>query len=345
MSDAGRGEQRRFIWTLVLVTVGVNTMMELVIYFTYPAYFSRLFVQIVTALPVVFLIGFIGSRMFATLLRRLEQKEAARLEALNLVEYLAVHNALLHTIARTADLSSAFQTFARRIIDIVPCDRVGLALLKNDGEEFETFTARVGDKERRGKPRPEIELPRRGTVIGAVATSLAPRLINDLAAIAPDFLDANVLASAGFRSSIIVPLIFEGRAIGTLNLVSRRANVFTPGHVEALLSIGEIVAVAFATRKLETALARGQMVRELASLTFSVANDINSALQTIVGHCDLLTRKFPDAALASDLATISGQTHRVADLLKRLQTASERVRAADAAAEAMSTAPPPERSS
>ena len=46
----------------------------------------------------------------------------------------------------------------------------------------------------------------------------------DTAEVAADFLDANVLQTAGFSSVLMVPLMTKGRAVGTLNLVARQAD-------------------------------------------------------------------------------------------------------------------------
>jgi hypothetical protein len=35
----------------------------------------------------------------------------------------------------------------------------------------------------------------------------------------------------------------------------------------------------------------------MAEVMFSLANEINGALQAIVGHCELLAREYPDPAL------------------------------------------------
>ena len=50
--------------------------------------------------------------------------------------------------------------------------------------------------------------------------------------------------------------------------------------------------------------------------------DINSALQAIIGHCDLLARTNRDPAFDRDLDTIVRQTHRIAELLERMRSAT-----------------------
>ena len=65
------------------------------------------------------------------------------------IEQLQTQNAMLEIIARSVDVSLAFQALASQIARLVPCDRVGLALLTENGQEFQTYTARVHEDERR----------------------------------------------------------------------------------------------------------------------------------------------------------------------------------------------------
>ena len=65
----------------------------------------------------------------------------------------------------------------------------------------------------------------------------------------------------------------------------------------------------------------------MSEVTLSVAAEINSALQTIIGHCDLIERGHPIRALQRDLPTIMGQAQRIAGLLEKMRTsANERLR-------------------
>ena len=48
--------------------------------------------------------------------------------------------------------------------------------------------------------------------------------------------------------------------------------------------------------------------------------EINSALQAIVGHCDLLERGYPDPNPHRDLATVVRQAQRISALLEKLRS-------------------------
>jgi hypothetical protein len=197
----------------------------------------------------------------------------------------------------------AFQALATRVARLVPCDRVGIALLSEDGKEFQTYTARVHDEERRSRPRPEIVFKVEHTIIGQVVNSGEPLIIPNVTAASPDYLDANILRTSGFESALLVPLVAHGRAVGTLNVVSRRPANFARQHAEALLPIAEILGVAWMAQQLHVTLGRHRTMEVMSELTLSVAAEINSALQTIIGHCDLIVRGQHDPALERDHGT------------------------------------------
>src|SRR5213076_1852924 len=209
----------------------------------------------------------------------------------------------------------------------VPCDRVGLALLNENGDEFQTYTARVHEDERRARPRPEVVFKVEQTLLGSVVRSREALVIADIAEAATDFLDANVLHSAGFGSILIVPLVSKGRVVGTLNLVQRQTRAYRPEHAAAIQPIAEIFAVAVIAQQLQLSLGKYRSMEAMSEMTLSVAAEINSALQTIIGHCDLLERGYPDPNLQRDLATVVRQAQRIATLLDKMRAAaSERMR-------------------
>jgi transcriptional regulator with GAF, ATPase, and Fis domain len=230
---------------------------------------------------------------------------------------------MLDIIARSIDVPLAFQALADRVARLVPCDRVGLALLSEDGREFQTYTARVQHEERRARPRPEIVFKVERTILGGVVRSQEPMIISDIRESAPDYLDANILLTSGFQSAVLVPLVSRGRAVGTLNIVARRSNAFTQAHAESLQPIAEILAVAWVAQQLHMTLGKHRTMEVMSELTLAVAAEINSALQTIIGHCDLLQRGQTDPALLRDLQTITGQAQRIASLLDKMRAAAK----------------------
>jgi transcriptional regulator with GAF, ATPase, and Fis domain len=284
----------------------------------------------------------LASRRIGHLRARLDAREDAHRATLEEFEQLQTQNAMLEIVARSADVRLAFQALAIRIARLVPCDRVGLALLSGSGQEFETLTARVGDGERRPRPRPDVVFRVERTAIGLVARTGEPMLLEPHRQ-TTEYLDANVLHTAGFRSVLIVPLISNGRGVGTLNLVSRGRHAFDLSDAEALRPIAEILAVAHIAQQLRVTLGKYRAIEAMSEVTLSIAAEINSALQTIVGQSDLLIRTHPDPGLQRDLATIAMQAQRMAALLEKMrQAAQQRLQEAAASIQGREVPPDPE---
>jgi GAF domain-containing protein len=288
-------------------------------------------VQVVTAWIVMLILASLATRRLGTMAQKIHAQNVMHRETMSEIEQLQTQNAMLEIIARSVDVTLAFQGLASQIARIVPCDRVGLALLTENGDEFQTYTARVQETERRSRPRPEIVFKVEKTILGSVVRSREALIVSDISAAAGDFLDANILHTSGFGSAMIVPLVSKGRAVGTLNLVQRARNAYRPEHIAALQPVAEIFAVAVIAQQLQLALGKYRSMEAMAELTLSVSADINGALQTIIGHCDLLERGYPDPNLQRDLVTVVRQAQRIEGLLVKMRTAAhERMKAVEA---------------
>ena len=282
----------------------------------------------------------LAARRIGQLWQALTRHESAHQATLSEIEQLQTQNGMLEIIARSADVPLAFQALASRLARLVPCDRLGLALLSEETQEFQTYTARLQTMDRLRNPRPDVVFKVDGTLIGRAVRSREPLIIDDARASAPDFLDANVLVTAGFRSVLIVPLISKERAVGTLNLVSRTPGRFGQAQIAALQPIAELLAVAWVAQQALISLGRFRTMEVMSELTLSIAAEINSALQTIVGNCDLIERQYPDEQLRRDLGTIVRQAERIEGLLEKMrQAAHERLRSSAGAVSKEGSAP------
>jgi len=279
-------------------------------------------VAALTAWIAVIGLALMATRRIGGLSRTIRAQRDEQQASVNEIEQLQINNAMLQIIARSVDVPLAFHALAQRILRLVPCDRVGLALLSETGEEFQTYTARVHEQERRARPRPEIVFRAERTALGNVVRSREPLIVGSTRESSQDYLDMNVLHNAGFASALFVPLVSKGRAVGTLNVVSRRPDAFEQQHVDVLLPIAEILAVAHVAQQLQVALAKYRTMETMADLTLSIAAEINSALQTIVGHCDLMEREYREPNLQRDLAMVVLQAQRISGLLEKMRVSA-----------------------
>jgi signal transduction histidine kinase len=326
-------DQRAPVWAIwgLIVLFGV---IEAIAWFAAGGIPRRpgVLIQVVSAWIVMIILASLATRRIETMAKRIRVHEHTHEETLGEIEQLQTQNAMLEIIARSVDVTLAFQALASRIARLVPCDRVGLALLTENGQEFQTYTARVHEEERRARPRPEVVFKVEQTLLGSVVRSREALIVADIEEAAPDFLDANLLHSSGFGSVMIVPLVSKGRVVGTLNMVQRVKRAYRPEHAAAIQPIAEIFAVAVIAQHLQVALGKYRSMEAMSELTLSIAAEINSALQTIIGHCDLLERGYPDPSLQRDLSTVVRQAQRISSLLEKMRlAATERMREVEAA--------------
>lgn len=87
--------------------------------------------------------------------------------------------------------------------------------------------------------------------------------------------------------------------------------------------------MAHVAQRQHTLLARYRTIEAMADTTLSIASEVNGALQIIAGQCGLLERSYPDEGLQRDLATITAQARRIAELLEAMRVGTqERLRQA-----------------
>ena len=289
-----------------------------------PFFLFHIFASWLFVIALVLMVRRSSTRLSRTIDRANDATHQMRSE----IDQLRIQNAILQTIARTVDVPVAFQELAQLIAPLVPCDRVGLALLSESGDEFQTYTARVQSDERRSRPRPDIVFRTERTSIGDVVRAREPLIVNNTEEAATEYIDLNVLHTSGFGSALLIPLVARGRAVGTLNVVCRHTDAFSEKHIAALLPIAEIFAIAYVAQQLQVSLAKHRTVEAMTELALGVSNEINGALQIIIGHCDLLERGYPDPNLQRDLAVVVRQAQRIVSLLEKMRTNSnERLRA------------------
>jgi GAF domain-containing protein len=330
MKPRGRNTPVWLIWGLIAV-FGVVEAVAWTVAGGIPRRPSVL-VQVVCAWAVMLILAALATRRLRSQAERIVAHEHTHQENMGEIEQLQTQNAMLEIIARSVDATLAFQALASRIARLVPCERVGLALLTENGQEFQTYTARVHEEERRARPRPEIVFKVDQTVLGSVVRSREALIVADISLAAADFLDANILHTSGFGSALIVPLVSKGRVVGTLNLVQRAKNAYRPEHAAAIQPIAEIFAVAVIAQQLQVSLGKYRSMEAMSEMTLSIAAEINSALQTIIGHCDLLERGYPDPTLQRDLAMVVRQAQRIEGLLAKMRHAAhERMKEVEAA--------------
>ena len=314
-------DERMPVWALWLLLILVAV--QLVAWFASGIPVGRTaLLPFVVAWINLLLLAALVTRRFRSMREEISDQQTAHKAAREEVDALQLQNEMLQIIARAPDVPEAFQSLAPRIARLVPCERLGLALLSDDGREFQTFTARMSDDRRPMPSRPDVVFKVEGTALGQVVRSSEAVLVDDARTQVSTYLDLAVLAGAGFHSALLVPLVSKGRAVGTLNLVARPAGAFTSAQAASVQPMAEILAVAWMAQQLQLSLGRFRTMEAMSEITMSIAAEINSALQAVIGGCDLIRREYGDERLRRDLDTVIMQSERISKLLERMRAAT-----------------------
>lgn len=294
--------------------------------------------DLVIAWTAIFGFALVASRAIGALRMELQEGRVQHEATLTEVAQLGALNEMLTMAGRSKDVGLAFQALARRIGTVITCDRVGLALIKEDGQSLQVYSSRVSEPERRRRPRSELEFNLERSIFGQVIRTCEAVLIEDTATFASDFHDASALASQGFHSLLIVPLISRNRAIGALTIISKKTAEFNVSHRDILQPLAEVLAFAYVVQHQYLALDRFKTMEATVEMTLSIATDINSGLQVIAGQCGIMQKLHP--AAAGELEAIARQTERISSLLDRMRTAAdERLREAAAHSSTIPSSP------
>jgi sigma-B regulation protein RsbU (phosphoserine phosphatase) len=173
----------------------------------------------------------------------------------------------------TLDLQTLLNRTSELVRAIIPY-RIFSILLVNDRSNELRMRFQIGHT-------PEVQrmrIPLGKGVVGQVALSRQPMLINDVSAV-PGYIPAN----PNVCSELAVPLIAKNRLIGVLDLESEQANFFKPEHLHLLTLTGSRIAQAIENARLYT-----RVSRQAEALT--VLNEISTELISILDLDPLLAK-------------------------------------------------------
>ncbi|MBL8188792.1 MAG: sigma 54-interacting transcriptional regulator [Acidobacteria bacterium] len=161
------------------------------------------------------------------------QRQSKRLQLL-----LDINNAVVSNL-NLPDLLVAISTGLRRVLSH---DFTGMALYDAEANQLRVQAL---DSQRNQELFGKNDLiPLKGTGAGKAFTSRKPVLIRSFEA-NPDSTEmVRLMASAGFKSGCHVPLITRDKVLGTLDVLSFRADGFTEEDAELLMQIGQQIAIA-----------------------------------------------------------------------------------------------------
>jgi two-component system NtrC family sensor kinase len=162
-------------------------------------------------------------------------------------ERIAAINRLTRVISSSLDLGTVYGAFAKEVKHLIAYDRMGIVVPDGSGEGLRIvqLTSDRPTTAGRGSLWPK----RAGTAIEWVMVHRRPQIERDLG---EDrlFVEDEVLFREGIRSSVRLPLIAKGEAIGALFLDSTRPDCYAESDLELLVPLGEQLAIAIDNSRL-----------------------------------------------------------------------------------------------
>ena len=132
----------------------------------------------------------------------------------------------------------------------------------------------------------------------------------------------SVFDRAGIHSGMVAPILGHGRSDGALAVYSRERRRFSPGELESLAAVAELISAARARVRLARVEGHLEVARRQASLgalITGVAHDFNNMLSVIIGYARLMEREIGHSELlAEGIAEISVAAGRAKHLSRGL---------------------------
>ncbi len=257
-----------------------------------------------------------------------ERKAREQLERLNLLQQIT------RAMGERQDLPSIFHVVVSTIEDQLPID-FGCICMYNPPDVFLTVTC-VGARSTEVAARIGLSEQARVEIDGnGLSRCVRGQLVYepDVTQVAYSFPQR--LASHGFRSLVVAPLIVESQVFGVLVAARRKSHGFSSGECEFLKQLTEHTALAAKQAELYGALQRAyedlrltqqavmqqERLRALGQMASGIAHDINNAISPIMLYADALLEKEANlsARARNYLGTIQRAIGDVAGTVARMR--------------------------
>ena len=178
-------------------------------------------------------------------------------------------------------LDNVFQDFR----EVIPYERIGLALLEDDGQLVRARWAR--------SDLPVVKINRNfaqrlaGSSLEVILQTGQPRILNDLPAylaLKPSSESTRLIIAEGLNSSLTCPLVANGVPIGFIFFSSVRTHAYDDAHVDTFQHIAEQLSVIVEKGRLVSEIAAQKTAIEQRNDELRRLNDLKNSFLGIAAH-------------------------------------------------------------
>jgi GAF domain-containing protein/DNA-binding response OmpR family regulator/anti-sigma regulatory factor (Ser/Thr protein kinase) len=256
----------------------------------------------------------------ARLLRELEARTG---ELTRSVEQLTALGEVGQAVSSSLDLETVLTTIVARAVELSGLDGGSIYEYDEGREEFE-LRASLNTDDALVQAQREAR-PRKGEgVVGRTAVTLEPAQVPDItAAGAYESRLRETLLRAGVRAVLAVPLLREGRLIGSLAVVRNRPGAFAADVVQLLTTFATQSALAIQNARLFRALEdKGREIevanRHKSEFLANMSHELRTPLNAIIGYSEMLEEdaaELDGGRLVPDLEKINAAGKHLLELI------------------------------
>jgi signal transduction histidine kinase len=182
-------------------------------------------------------------------------------------------------------LDDVFDNVFQDFREVIPYDRIGLALIENDGQ---TVRARWEKSDLPAvKLKRNFGQPLAGSSLQAILETGQPRILNDLPAYLaakPSSESTRLIVAEGLASSLTCPLFANGAPIGFVFFSSVNVGTYATVHVDTFQRIAGQLSVIVEKGRLVAKIAAQKAEIEQRNAELRRLNDLKNAFLGIAAH-------------------------------------------------------------
>ncbi len=234
------------------------------------------------------LLGAIASQLSAHIdnIRLSDQRARALADSEKQALRLAALNELSQALATSMTLDEIYRITASNIKQIIPCNRVSLAFINDEGTSFVLFA---------------LHSQKGANKIGDMATGPGSVLGDAVAENRVIVINNNIESGVqGIESFMVAPLTAGGLTFGTLNVGNSSPDAFDQQDEALFLQIASLVATTFESRRLFLEIQ--ERAEELAEISFFA--------QTRADELAILNQMGQELTSLADIKSVMTSVHR-----------------------------------